>query len=146
MAMAARIFGVFHRYRHSPAGFRKARLSEYRMNFAAIRASGMRWLFAHQPIAYWLAMPASSYQRVFTAMAGSRPKRTKRTVWALQFIPAAGGLLRLEIADAGLLRDRQTQHSVIVSFLAIGTNLFAQLLFSFRLGWGLAAWAFFTPS
>src|SRR5437660_3919547 len=114
--------------------------------FRAILARGMRLAFLLTiPSAIGLAMLASPIISVIYQHGHFDAEATQQTAGALQFY--AVGLVSFAVlkwlrpAFFGIVK-RNTP--MLVSFLAIGANLFLNWLFTFRLGWGHRGLAFST--
>src|SRR3989442_3562050 len=114
--------------------------------FRSILASGMRLAFLLTiPSAIGLAMLASPIISVIYQHGRFTAEMTKETAGALQFYSI--GLVAysaLKVLTPAFYAIRKRNTPMIVSFLAIGTNLFLNWLFTFRLGWGHRGLAFST--
>src|SRR5467141_4853018 len=106
--------------------------------FRAILARGMRLLFLLTiPSAIGLAMLAAPIISVIYQHGRFTAEMTRETAGALQFY--AIGLVAysvLKVLTPAFYAIGKRNTPMIVSFLAIGTNLFLNWLFTFRLGWG----------
>src|SRR5256714_482351 len=114
--------------------------------FRAILARGMRLAFLLTiPSAIGLAMLASPIISVIYQHGRFTAEMTRQTAGALQFY--AIGLVAysaLKVLTPAFYAIGKRNTPMIVSFLAIGTNLFLNWLFTFRLGWGHRGLAFST--
>src|SRR5438874_7317703 len=114
--------------------------------FRSILASGMRLAFLLTiPSAIGLAMLASPIISVIYQHGRFTAEMTKETAGALQFY--AIGLVAysaLKVLTPAFYAIGKRNTPMIVSFFAIGTNLFLNWLFTFRLGWGHRGLAFST--
>jgi putative peptidoglycan lipid II flippase len=114
--------------------------------FRSILASGMRLAFLLTiPSAIGLAMLASPIISVIYQHGRFTGEMTKETAGALQFYSI--GLVAysaLKVLTPAFYAIGKRNTPMIVSFLAIGTNLFLNWLFTFRLGWGHRGLAFST--
>src|SRR5205809_400209 len=114
--------------------------------FRSILASGMRLAFLLTiPSAIGLAMLASPIISVIYQHGRFTAGMTKETAGALQFYSI--GLVAysaLKVLTPAFYAIGKRNTPMIVSFLAIGTNLFLNWLFTFRLGWGHRGLAFST--
>jgi putative peptidoglycan lipid II flippase len=114
--------------------------------FRAILARGMRLAFLLTiPSAIGLAMLASPIISVIYQHGRFTAEMTRQTAGALQFY--AIGLVSyavLKVLTPAFYAIGQRNTPMIVSFLAIGANLFLNWLFTFRLGWGHRGLAFST--
>ena len=114
--------------------------------FRAILARGMRLAFLLTiPSAIGLAMLASPIISVIYEHGRFTAEMTRQTAGALQFY--AVGLVSyavLKVLTPAFYAIGQRNTPMIVSFLAIGANLFLNWLFTFRLGWGHRGLAFST--
>ncbi len=114
--------------------------------FRAIIASGMRLAFLLTiPSAIGLAMLASPIISVIYEHGRFTAEMTRQTAGALQFY--ALGLVAysaLKVLTPAFYAIGKRNTPMLVSFLAIGTNLFLNWLFTFRLGWGHRGLAFST--
>ncbi len=114
--------------------------------FRAILASGMRLAFLLTiPSAIGLAMLASPIISVIYQHGRFTAEMTRQTAGALQFY--AIGLVAysaLKVLTPAFYAIGKRNTPMLVSFLAIGTNLFLNWLFTFRLGWGHRGLAFST--
>src|SRR5204862_6746699 len=106
--------------------------------FRSIIASGMRLAFLLTiPSAIGLAMLASPIISVIYQHGRFTAEMTRQTAGALQFY--AIGLVSysaLKVLTPAFYAIGKRNTPMLVSFLAIGTNLFLNWLFTFRLGWG----------
>src|SRR6478736_662923 len=106
--------------------------------FRSILASGMRLAFLLTiPSAIGLAMLASPIISVIYQHGRFTAEMTKETAGALQFYSI--GLVAysaLKVLTPAFYAIGKRNTPMIVSFLAIGTNLFLNWLFTFRLRWG----------
>jgi len=114
--------------------------------FRAILASGMRLAFLLTiPAAIGLAMLASPIISVIYEHGRFNAEMTRQTAGALQFY--AIGLVSysaLKVLTPAFYAIGKRNTPMVVSFFAIGTNLFLNWLFTFRLGWGHRGLAFST--
>jgi putative peptidoglycan lipid II flippase len=114
--------------------------------FRAILANGMRLTFLLTvPSAIGLAMLASPIISVIYQHGRFTAEMTRETAGALQFY--AIGLVSysaLKVLTPAFYAIGKRNTPMLVSFLAIGTNLFLNWLFTFRLGWGHRGLAFST--
>jgi putative peptidoglycan lipid II flippase len=114
--------------------------------FRAILARGIRLAFLLTiPSAIGLAMLASPIISVIYQHGRFTVEMTRETAGALQFY--AVGLVSyavLKVLTPAFYAIGQRNTPMIVSFLAIGANLFLNWLFTFRLGWGHRGLAFST--
>src|SRR5881397_344006 len=114
--------------------------------FRAILARGMRLAFLLTiPSAIGLAMLAAPIISVIYQHGRFTAEMTRQTSGALQFY--AIGLVSyavLKVLTPAFYAIGQRNTPMIVSFLAIGANLFLNWLFTFRLGWGHRGLAFST--
>jgi putative peptidoglycan lipid II flippase len=114
--------------------------------FRAILASGMRLAFLLTiPSAIGLAMLASPIISVLYQHGRFTAEMTRQTAGALQFY--AIGLVAysaLKVLTPAFYAIGRRKTPMLVSFLAIGSNLFLNWLFTFRLGWGHRGLAFST--
>src|SRR5215468_3447325 len=114
--------------------------------FRAILARGMRLAFLLTiPSAIGLAMLASPIISVIYQHGRFTPEMTRETAGALQFY--AIGLVAyavLKVLTPAFYAIGRRNTPMVVSFLAIGANLFLNWLFTFRLGWGHRGLAFST--
>src|SRR5437870_4633132 len=114
--------------------------------FRAILARGMRLAFLLTiPSAIGLAMLASPIISVIYEHGRFTAEMTRQTAGALQFY--AIGLVSyavLKVLTPAFYAIGQRNTPMIVSFLAIGANLFLNWLFTFRLGLGHRGLAFST--
>src|SRR6266498_4054073 len=114
--------------------------------FRAILARGMRLAFLLTiPSAIGLAMLASPIISVIYEHGRFTAEMTRQTAGALQFY--AIGLVSyavLKVLTPAFYAIGKRNTPMVVSFLAIGTNLFLNWLFTFRLGWGHRGLAFST--
>src|SRR5438105_10730413 len=114
--------------------------------FRGILASGMRLAFLLTvPSAIGLAMLASPIISVIYQHGRFTAEMTRQTAGALQFY--AVGLVAysaLKVLTPAFYAIGKRNTPMLVSFLAIGTNLFLNWLFTFRLRWGHRGLAFST--
>src|SRR6266516_2070568 len=114
--------------------------------FRAILARGMRLAFLLTiPSAIGLAMLASPIISVIYQHGRFTAEMTRQTAGALQFY--AIGLVSyavLKVLTPAFYAIGKRNTPMVVSFLAIGANLFLNWLFTFRLGWGHRGLAFST--
>ena len=114
--------------------------------FRTILASGMRLTFLLTiPAAIGLAMLASPIISVIYEHRRFNADMTRQTAAALQFY--AIGLVAysaLKVLTPAFYAIGKRNTPMLVSFVAIGTNLFLNWLFTFRLGWGHRGLAFST--
>ena len=114
--------------------------------FRAILARGMRLAFLLTiPSAIGLAMLASPIISVIYQHGRFTAEMTRQTAGALQFY--AIGLVSyavLKVLTPAFYAVGKRNTPMVVSFLAIGANLFLNWLFTFRLGWGHRGLAFST--
>jgi len=114
--------------------------------FRGILARGMRLAFLLTiPSAIGLAMLAAPIISVIYEHGRFTAEMTRQTAGALQFY--AIGLVAyavLKVLTPAFYAIGQRNTPMIVSFLAIGANLFLNWLFTFRLGWGHRGLAFST--
>src|SRR3989449_506477 len=114
--------------------------------FRATLARGMRLAFLLTvPSAIGLAMLASPIISVIYQHGRFTAEMTRETAGALQFY--AVGLVSyavLKVLTPAFYAIGQRNTPMLVSFLAIGANLFLNWLFTFRLGWGHRGLAFST--
>ena len=114
--------------------------------FRTILARGMRLAFLLTiPSAIGLAMLASPIISVIYQHGRFTAEMTRQTASALQFY--AVGLVSyavLKVLTPAFYAIGKRNTPMVVSFLAIGTNLFLNWLFTFRLGWGHRGLAFST--
>src|SRR5437763_1897197 len=114
--------------------------------FRSILASGMRLAFLLTiPSEIGLAMLASPIISVIYQHGRFTAAMTRQTAGALEFY--AIGLVAysaLKVLTPALYAIGKRNTPMIVSFFAIGTNLFLNWLFTFRLGWGHRGLAFST--
>ena len=114
--------------------------------FRTILARGMRLAFLLTiPSAIGLEMLASPIISVIYQHGRFTPEMTRQTAGALEFY-AVGlvsyAVLKVLTPEFYAIGKRNTP--MVVSFLAIGANLFLNWLFTFRLGWGHRGLAFST--
>ncbi|HJW39496.1 MAG TPA: murein biosynthesis integral membrane protein MurJ, partial [Candidatus Udaeobacter sp.] len=106
--------------------------------FRAILARGMRLAFLLTiPSAIGLAMLAPPIISVIYQHGRFTAEMTRQTAGALQFY--AIGLVSyavLKVLTPAFYAVGKRNTPMVVSFLAIGANLFLNWLFTFRLGWG----------
>src|SRR5437763_6261446 len=114
--------------------------------FRGILAHAMRLAFLLTiPSAIGLAMLASPIISVIYQHGRFTAEMTRQTAGALQFY--AVGLVSyavLKVLTPAFYAIGKRNTPMVVSFLAIGTNLFLNWLFTFRLGWGHRGLAFST--
>ena len=114
--------------------------------FRAILARGMRLAFLLTiPSAIGLAMLASPIISVIYQHGRFTAEMTQQTAGALQLY--AVGLVSyavLKVLTPAFYAIGHRNTPMVVSFLAIATNLFLNWLFTFRLGWGHRGLAFST--
>jgi putative peptidoglycan lipid II flippase len=114
--------------------------------FRAILARGMRLAFLLTiPSAIGLAMLASPIISVIYQHGRFTAEMTRQTAGALQFY--AIGLVSyavLKVLTPAFYAVGKRNTPMMVSFFAIGANLFLNWLFTFRLGWGHRGLAFST--
>src|SRR6266702_981088 len=114
--------------------------------FRAILARGMRLAFLLTiPSAIGLAMLAAPIISVIYQHGRFTAEMTRQTAGALQFY--AVGLVSyaaLKVLVPAFYAVGKRNTPMLVSFLAIGANLFLNWLFTFRLGWGHRGLAFST--
>jgi putative peptidoglycan lipid II flippase len=114
--------------------------------FRSILTSGMRLAFLLTiPAAIGLAMLASPIISVIYEHRRFNAEMTRQTAGALQFY--AIGLVAysaLKVLTPAFYAIGKRTTPMMVSFLAIGTNLFLNWLFTFRMGWGHRGLAFST--
>src|ERR1700730_6579677 len=114
--------------------------------FRAILARGMRLAFLLTiPSAIGLAMLAAPIISVIYQHGRFTAEMTRQTAGALQFY--AIGLVAyavLKVLTPAFYAIGKRNTPMVVSFLAIGANLFLNWLFTFRLGWGHRGLAFST--
>src|SRR5207249_6441111 len=114
--------------------------------FRAILARGMRLAFLLTiPSAIGLTMLASPIISVIYQHGRFTAEMTRQTAGALQFY--AVGLVsyaELKVLTPAFYAIGKRNTPMVVSFLAIGTNLFLNWLFTFRLAWGHRGLAFST--
>ena len=114
--------------------------------FRAILARGMRLAFLLTiPSAIGLAMLASPIISVIYQHGRFTAEMTRETAGALQYY--AIGLVAyaaLKVLTPAFYAIGKRNTPMMVSFLAIGANLFLNWLFTFRLGWGHRGLAFST--
>src|SRR5438046_6038028 len=115
--------------------------------FRAILARGMRLAFLLTiPSAIGLAMLAAPIISVIYQHGRFTPEMTRQTAGALEFY--AIGLVSyavLKVLTPAFYAIGKRNTPMVVSFLAIGANLFLYWLFTFRFGWGHRGLAF-SPS
>src|SRR5215469_14800574 len=116
------------------------------VEFRATLARGMRLAFLLTvPSAIGLAMLASPIISVIYQHGRFTAEMTRQTAGALQFY--AIGLVSyavLKVLTPAFYAVGKRNTPMLVSFLAIGANLFLNWLFMFRLGWGHRGLAFST--
>ncbi len=114
--------------------------------FRAILARGMRLAFLLTiPSAIGLAMLSAPIISVIYQHGRFTAEMTRQTSGALQFY--AIGLVSyavLKVLTPAFYAIGKRNTPMVVSFLAIGANLFLNWLFTFRLGWGHRGLAFST--
>jgi putative peptidoglycan lipid II flippase len=114
--------------------------------FRTILARGMRLAFLLTiPSAIGLAMLASPIISVIYQHGRFTAEMTRQTAGALQFY--AIGLVSyavLKVLTPAFYAIGKRNTPMVVSFLAIGANLFLNWLFTFQLGWGHRGLAFST--
>src|SRR5213594_3922785 len=114
--------------------------------FRGILARGMRLAFLLTiPSAIGLAMLAAPIISVIYEHGRFTAEMTRQTSGALQFY--AIGLVAysaLKVLTPAFYAIGKRNTPMVVSFLAIGANLFVNWLFTFRLGWGHRGLAFST--
>jgi putative peptidoglycan lipid II flippase len=114
--------------------------------FRAILARGMRLAFLLTiPSAIGLAMLAAPIISVIYQHGRFTAEMTRQTAGALQFY--AIGLVSyavLKVLTPAFYAVGKRNTPMVVSFFAIGANLFLNWLFTFRLGWGHRGLAFST--
>src|SRR6202162_5632046 len=114
--------------------------------FRAILARGMRLaVLLTIPSAIGLAMLAPPIISVIYQHGRFTAEMTRQTAGALQFY--AIGLVSyavLKVLTPAFYAIGKRNTPMVVSFFAIGTNLFLNWLFTFRLGWGHRGLAFST--
>src|SRR5499427_1004985 len=114
--------------------------------FRATLARGMRLaLLLTVPSAIGLAMLASPIISVIYQHGRFTAEMTRQTAGALQFY--AIGLVAyaaLKVLTPAFYAVNKRNTPMLVSFLAIGANLFLNWLFTYRLGWGHRGLAFST--
>src|SRR6266705_406543 len=114
--------------------------------FRAILARGMRLAFLLTiPSAIGLAMLASPIISVIYQHGRITADMTPQTAGALRFYAAElVSYAVLKVLTPAFYAIGKSNTPMVVSFLAIGTNLFLNWLFTFRLGWGHRGLAFST--
>ena len=116
------------------------------VEFRATLARGMRLAFLLTvPSAIGLAMLASPIISVIYQHGRFTAEMTRQTAGALQYY--AIGLVAyaaLKVLTPAFYAVCKRNTPMLVSFLAIGANLFLNWLFTFRLGWGHRGLAFST--
>ena len=116
------------------------------VEFRTILARGMRLAFLLTiPSAIGLAMLASPIVSMIYQHGRFTAEMTRQTAGALQFY--AIGLVSyavLKVLTPAFYAIGKRNTPMVVSFLAIGANLFLNWLFTFRLGWGHRGLAFST--
>src|SRR5881392_832885 len=114
--------------------------------FRTILARGIRLAFLLTiPSAIGLAMFASPIISVIYQHGRFNEQMTRETAGALEFY--AVGLVSyavLKVLTPAFYAIRKRNTPMIISFFAIGANLFLNWLFTFRLGWGHRGLAFST--
>jgi putative peptidoglycan lipid II flippase len=114
--------------------------------FRAILARGIRLAFLLTiPSAIGLAMFASPIISVIYQHGRFNEQMTRETAGALEFY--AVGLVSyavLKVLTPAFYAIGKRNTPMIISFVAIGANLFLNWLFTFRLGWGHRGLAFST--
>jgi putative peptidoglycan lipid II flippase len=145
MQLPLGIFGVAIGTVTLPLASKSAALGNIE-EFRSILASGMRLAFLLTiPSAIGLAMLASPIISVIYQHGRFTAEMTRQTAGALQFY--AIGLVAysaLKVLTPAFYAIGKRNTPMLVSFLAIGTNLFLNWLFTFRLGWGHRGLAFST--
>jgi putative peptidoglycan lipid II flippase len=145
MQLPLGIFGVAIGTVTLPLVSRSAAVGNVR-EFRGILAHGMRLAFLLTiPSAIGLAMLASPIISVIYEHGRFTGEMTRQTAGALQFY--AIGLVAyaaLKVLTPAFYAVGKRNTPMLVSFLAIGTNLFLNWLFTFRLGWGHRGLAFST--
>jgi putative peptidoglycan lipid II flippase len=114
--------------------------------FRAILARGMRLAFLLTiPSAIGLAMLASPIISVIYQHGRFTAEMTRETAGALQFYAIGlASYAALKVLTPAFYAVGKRNTPMLVSFLAIGANLFLNWLFTFRLGWGHRGLAFST--
>ncbi len=145
MQLPLGIFGVAIGTVTLPLVSRHAALGDT-AEFRAILARGMRLAFLLTiPSAIGLAMLASPIISVIYQHGRFTAEMTQQTAGALQFY--AIGLVAyaaLKVLTPAFYAIGKRTTPMLVSFLAIGANLFLNWLFTFRLDWGHRGLAFST--
>jgi putative peptidoglycan lipid II flippase len=114
--------------------------------FRAILARGMRLAFLLTiPSAIGLAMLASPIISVIYQHGRFTAEMTRQTAGALQFYAVGlASYAAVKVLAPAFYAIGKRNTPMVVSFLAIGANLFLNWLFTFRLGWGHRGLAFST--
>src|SRR5437899_1590987 len=114
--------------------------------FRAILAPGRRLaVFVTIPSAIGLAMLASPLISVIYQHGRFTAEMTRQTAGALQFYAVGlASYAALKVLTPAFYAVGKRNTPMLVSFLAIGANLFLNWLFTFRLGWGHRGLAFST--
>jgi len=114
--------------------------------FRAILARGMRLAFLLTiPSAIGLAMLASPIVSVIYQHGRFTAEMTRQTSGALQFYAIGlASYAAVKVLAPAFYAIGKRNTPMVVSFLAIGANLFLNWLFTFRLGWGHRGLAFST--
>jgi putative peptidoglycan lipid II flippase len=114
--------------------------------FRTILARGMRLAFLLTiPSAIGLAMLASPIISVIYQHGRFTPEMTRQTAGALEFYAVGlASYAALKVLTPAFYAIGKRNTPMVVSFLAIGANLFLNWLFTFRLGWGHRGLAFST--
>jgi putative peptidoglycan lipid II flippase len=114
--------------------------------FRAILARGIRLAFLLTiPSAIGLAMLASPIISVIYQHGRFNAEMTRETAGALEFYAVGlGSYAVLKVLTPAFYAIGKRNTPMVVSFLAIGANLFLNWLFTFRLGWGHRGLAFST--
>src|SRR5436305_419768 len=145
MQLPLGIFGVAIGTVTLPLASKTAALGDI-SQFRGILANAMRLAFLLTiPSAIGLAMLASPIISVLYQHGRFTAEMTRQTASALQFY--AIGLVAysaLKVLTPAFYAIGKRNTPMLVSFLAIGTNLFLNWLFTFRLGWGHRGLAFST--
>src|SRR5262252_1978339 len=145
MQLLLGIFGVAHGTVTLPMVSKSAARGDT-AEFRATLARGMRLAFLLTiPSAIGLGMLASPIISVIYQHGRFTAEMTRQTAGALQFY--AIGLVSyavLKVLTPAFYAIGKRNTPMVVSFLAIGANLFLNWLFTFRLGWGHRGLAFST--
>src|ERR1051325_491774 len=114
--------------------------------FRAILARGMRLAFLLTvPSAIGLAMLATPIISVIYQHGRFTAQMTQQTAGALQYYAIGlGAYAAVKVLTPAFLAVNKRNTPMLVSFLAIGANLFLNWLFTYRLGWGHRGLAFST--